>query len=268
MKTQKAITIIVLVIAISISFIYNIEASTGDNIIMENEFINRIKNLEKQINEIGRNRQVYQSDWFSLNTSEIIPLSTNVFSTTRDLRNIISVGTKIRILGASSYSYFYVTYITATTININAGDDFVFFTTSPYNSFEYSNASSPVGHPLAFNYTPASVRDRITLLPISINDSAFKYSMQGGIMTIFFDIRNTVGLSASTTIISFSLPDNARPETPVTSLFPQLCRTVFTGGTVGLAIFEKGLSSISVSAEGTASAFTLFVFAGVYSLVF
>lgn len=65
-----------------------------------------------------------------------------------------SVGDKIRIYQANTLKYFYVTGVTSTVLTVTGGSDYTVANSTILNPC-YSKATSPVGFPQWFNFTPS-----------------------------------------------------------------------------------------------------------------
>lgn len=111
---------------------------------------------------------------------------------------VMSVGTKIKLTQTTT-KYFYVTGVSGTTITVNGGSDYTVANaaiTSPY----FSNAATPQGHPLWFNWTTTYVN-----ITAGNGTTVAVFSMSG--KTVNLRLNFTLGNSSSVgTAPTFTLP--------------------------------------------------------------
>jgi hypothetical protein len=114
-----------------------------------------------------------------------------------DTTGIYSKGDKLRFKQGGGYKYFYITLVTWS-------DPFTFINAAMTDIY-YSKASTPVGFPDYFNYTPA-----YTGFSVSPSNRNVRFRLDGLLCHVQYN-SNTVGTSNATTL-TISLPIAARTE--------------------------------------------------------
>ena len=183
-----------------------------------------IKGLEKRLYNLETTKQYYAGDWNILPVQELSYNANNVLNTTRDLRTILNKGTKIRI-NQGGLKYFYVVGITASTITLNAGTDFV-FTNASFTEFSFSKGTGAVGHPIQFNFN-ANIRALTGTLTVS-----------GYVVSTFSISENIVEMNLEFNDFRFSTPSPGLGDFPIPTAVP---------------IFQNGNASISFSGPSFSS---------------
>lgn len=127
-----------------------------------------------------------------------------------------SVGDKIR-LTQSTVKYFYITAVATTVLTINGGTDYT-LTNAAISDISYSKASTPVGFPGIFSYTPAITADGGS--PAIGNGTwGCKFNMQGRNVTVYFKITRGSTTSFGTGNFYISLPITASSTLPAGQAF-------------------------------------------------
>ena len=132
--------------------------------------------------------------------------SATTFTLTGDWTNVLSKGTKIWFKQSGSSKYFYVTgtsYSTGTTtVTVTGGTDYTVANAAIYDA-HYSQAESPAGHPIWFNYTPTWTNVTIGNATVDAKFAIHGRTVEG---RIGFAFGGTTSISGNMT---FSLPVTA-----------------------------------------------------------
>ena len=133
------------------------------------------------------------------------------FTVSGDVTDQIAVWDKLKITDTTT-KYLYVTAVTygapSTTITVTGGTDYV-VDGNPTNIY-YSKATSPVGFPGWFAYTPTlGGNGSMTYGTTTVNIARFK--MDGNMVTLVINHTGTVGGTPNTTI-SATLPVNCKDD--------------------------------------------------------
>lgn len=132
--------------------------------------------------------------------------SSTTFTLTGDWTNVLSKGTKIWFKQSGSSKYFYVTgtsYSTGTTtVTVTGGTDYTVANATIYDA-HYSQAESPAGHPIWFNYTPTWTNVTIGNATVDAKFAIHGRTVEG---RIGFTYGGTTSISGN---ITFSLPATA-----------------------------------------------------------
>ena len=119
-----------------------------------------------------------------------------------------SVGDKIK-LTQTTVKYFYVVGVADTVLTITGGTDYTLANAAITDNY-YSKATSPVGFPGWFAYTPSlSANGSMTYTSTTVNLARFK--MDGNMVTLVVNHTGTVGGTPNTTI-SATLPVNCKND--------------------------------------------------------
>jgi len=132
-------------------------------------------------------------------------VSNTSFTITGDYTGVLAVGDKLKVTD-TTVKYFYITAVSYsapnTTVTITGGTDYVLAATPTLQY--YSKASSPVGFPDWFNWTPTlGASGSMTFTSTNILNARFKIT--GRQVTVSITTTGTTGGSASVNL-TFTLP--------------------------------------------------------------
>ena len=117
---------------------------------------------------------------------------------------IYAKGDKIRLKQGGGYKYFYVVGVTDTVLTVTGGSDYTVANSTITDNY-YSHASSPIGFPNYFNYTPEWTAT--TTNPSLGNGTATgKFYLQGILCFTFGKIVTGNTTNFGSGVYSFSLP--------------------------------------------------------------
>jgi hypothetical protein len=125
---------------------------------INNEFVQELKDIERDIESLERARQPYLGDWINLNVGDATLDGSNdrITFSNIEVEDYFNVGTRIRLSRTSatpsSYDYLVVIEVDTTNNRIEMSGDSISGSTLLY--LDFSNVASPVGFPTSFSYSP------------------------------------------------------------------------------------------------------------------
>lgn len=149
--------------------------------------------------------------WIAVSDSWAYASATTITVPT-DATTKYSVGDKIKIVQSGSTKYFYITVVTSTVITVNGGSDYT-VANSAISGIYYSKATTPLGFPQWFTYTP-------TYTNFSLGNGTVNYSTFTMIgKTVHFKLKITLGNTSSVSgLISILTPTSVTPTTSLDTM--------------------------------------------------
>jgi len=191
------------------------------------------------------------SDWDYFSTTSVVYVLDNKIQVTdQRVFNKLQIGTQILVTQTTD-KYFYVIGKDEANyyIYLNAGDDYT-YTSGSISAIAFSNKNNPIGFPQVFDFSTSL---KVYTFVASTNDDSSrfdggtgkhwgKYSLNGNIATIWYDV-STTNMRASAQSIILSSPFITRAEAAggdavmVTSMDMLLAGT-WGGGTPSIDIIR------------------------------
>lgn len=118
---------------------------------------------------------------------------------------LYAVGDKIRLKQGAGYKYFYVIVVADTLLTVTGGSDYTVATPTAITDVYYSHATSPVGFPNIFSFTPVITAGSGTFTTVV---GSITFSIVGKLVGMTISISITTNGTAAT-FVSSTLPFNA-----------------------------------------------------------
>jgi hypothetical protein len=120
---------------------------------VDNSFIDKVKDMDKNINNLQRTRQPYVGEWYEFNPTLFAYVSDNVVSMDQSLvdNRTFQIGDKIRIFQDGAYKFFNIVDINSSNISLLGGSDYT-FDNSAFTTFALSRSDDAYGFPPLFNF--------------------------------------------------------------------------------------------------------------------
>lgn len=214
----------------------------------DTEFVDRIKDLEKKVENLSNRTQAPFIEWLSFQEELEYVSSTTIQRTNSniDLTKYFTVGDKFRYKQGSEFKYGYVTGVNSTTLRVNGGTDYEFANLT-ITDVAKGVTNLPTGFPYTFNFDP-DFRTLGTTLS-SLDNETYLFWMTGTVMYVDLHF-STATLSGNNSSIVCDLPEPADNVLGV-PFIPFVAKNYFppaAGGIVQTGGVKLG-SSISFDAE-------------------
>ena len=174
----------------------------------DEKIIERLKRLEREVERLQVKEQPDKTGWMPIPNGFAINTDYNASIGLVDVTNkaIFSTGDKIKFTQDGSVHYAYVIAINTIyqSIQISGGSDYTFSKNAITNAY-YSTATTPLGFPQWFNWTPTLNTGAADLSGYTLA----RFCKVGTITYIKFDVSNK-SLSGSSGLIEVSLPDTPK----------------------------------------------------------
>ncbi len=147
-------------------------------------------------------------------------LFANISNTDADV--FFALGDKIRIrqLDSAAYKYFYVIDRSATTITVNAGDDYT-YTDNAITEIDVSKLATPTGHPVSFDFTTTIYKQSDSSEITGWQTRRGTYNMTGNTIVLSWQLfHNTFPAGESQILCNTPFPASGWTFTSFAETFP------------------------------------------------
>jgi len=152
--------------------------------------------------------------------------------------SIYAKGDKIRLKQGGAYKYFYVTGVADTVLTVTGGTDYTVADAAITDNY-YSHATSPIGFPQWFHYTPTLTGGGDITISSYDEWRIRHFVIMGGTVIFNVEVGFTIGGTGNSPLINSTLP-----VTSAAGFDPSGGATCYEGGWMGGAI--QGIDSTHV----------------------
>ena len=187
--------------------------------------------------------------WSSPSESWTYASSTTI-TVPSDATTKYSVGDKLRLKQGGLYKYFYVTAVASTTLTVTGGSDYTVANASITDNY-YSKASSPVGFPHWFNYTPT-----YTGFSTDPSGGTNRFKIDGNTVTVQ-RVTGTAGTSnGATFLVSAPVTSASAPASFWTGGLAAVSDNSSNQASPGRMYIQAGTNTITIEKAFNANAWT------------